>query len=109
MTAPTVRAVVELPAGALRLAAPEPLLVSQHTCQATLGLPRRSFLRLATAYCCAGGEVIRAGRLRLVEPTAFIEWLRSRDDHSNGTANLDGETAAVLDGVGLRLASGGAQ
>jgi len=109
MTAPAVVCELRLPPGALRVAAPEPLMISQRTSEAVLGLSRRTYLRLVAQYRAAGGEVICCGRLRLVASGPFVAWLRPRDDHSYGDADPDGETAAVLDGVGLRLASGGAR
>jgi len=107
MTAPMIRAVLELPAGALAMAAPEPLLVSQRTAEAMLGIPRRRYLALAAEYRAGGGEVLCTGRLRLVEPTAFVGWLRQRAERGNGAErDPNGEVADVLAGVGLRLIGG---
>lgn len=62
----------------VRLALGAPRTVSQKTSEAILGLPRRDFLALVREFRDAGGDVIEAGKLRLVEADHFVRWLRER-------------------------------
>lgn len=92
----TIRASIELPAGAVVVQAAPPELVSQKTSEAVFGIGRRAFLESLGAFRCAGGEVIELGRLRLVKRESYVAWL-SREP---GVDENAGELAAEL---GLRL------
>jgi hypothetical protein len=92
---------LRLPPGALRVEAPKPQWVSQHTAEGTLGLKRRAFLDLAAAYRADGGEVIAAGRARLVELDAFVGWLRRRE-----AAAPSDDLGDMARACGLRLVGG---
>jgi hypothetical protein len=95
---------VELPPGALTVASPEPALVSQHTSEHQLGIPRRQFLSSARAFAASGGEVIVLGRLRLVAMPEYLAWLRERRELTTQADDL----ASLADEMGLRLLGGDA-
>lgn len=59
--------------------APSPVLVSQRSSLATLGIPPRNFLELVRRDDCPV-RVQKLGKLRLVEVDAFKAWLRRLDD-----------------------------
>ncbi len=98
-----MKATIELPAEALCIVAAPPLWISQFTCESTLGLRRRTYLELAIRYRASGGEVICAGRTRLVQVDRFVDWLRDRARCQPGP---DAELAEAVQRCGLRLAAG---
>jgi hypothetical protein len=78
-----------------------PVLVSQANAGQTLGIPRRTFLRLARAFERAGGRVVRAGKLRAVDPDAFVAWL-GRSSKCNTEADVNDDIAALAEELGLK-------
>jgi len=68
---------VPIPRSALTLIE-TPRTVSQRNCLGVLGLDRRHYLELWRDYRDAGGAVMSAGKLRLVEIEPLLAWLRSR-------------------------------
>ena len=94
----TIRASIELPAGAVLVQAAPPELVSQKTSEAVLGIGRRAFLESLPAFRCSGGEVIELGRLRLVKREPYVAWLTREPSSAETDAAKD--LAAEL---GLRL------
>ncbi len=99
-TAERVTVAFELPTTALTVVAAPPMRVSQKTCEHALGIPKRVFLDSLPAYRAGGGEVIAHGKLRLVEPNAYLGWLRT---HRRVAAQVD-EAAAIAAELGLRAA-----
>ena len=98
-----IRATIELPASALRIEAPRPIMLSQHTSEAVLGLKRRAFIELVRDFRASGGEVINAGRTRLVELEPFVAWLRHREI----TAQSEDGAEAMAREMGLCLVERG--
>ncbi len=93
---------VDVPQAALRIDPPRPIMVSQHTVTAVLGLKRRAFLEAVLEFRAGGGQVLSFGRTRLVELEQFLEWLRSRthnESHGSGLPELASE-------LGLRVVGG---
>lgn len=74
---------IDLPAEITVTAAP-PDLLSQRNVLAMTGIPPKAFLQVIRAPGCTL-EVIRLGKLRLVERAPFLAWLRS---HSGATREL---------------------
>ncbi len=96
--------VASLDTSAVTVVAAPPLRVSQHTCEAYLGITRPSFLELARRYRAAGHDVIARGRLRLVEPHGFLAWLAEADERNEHDDDVsEDELAAEL---GLRVVGG---
>lgn len=90
--------------GAVRVVAAPPLRVSQHTCLGAIGVKSRPFLESLAAYEAAGGEVLRLGRTRMVEPEPYLRWLAAREAAS-ATPTDDGDAASdeeLLASLGLR-------
>ncbi|MEM6792286.1 MAG: hypothetical protein AAF715_32530 [Myxococcota bacterium] len=102
-----IRATLDLPADGLTVVAPAPELVSQATAEANLSIPRRTFLDSLGPFRAAGGEVIRLGRLRLVDRVEFVSWLRGRAAAAVDPDEVEDDTAAALRVVGMRPAGGG--
>jgi hypothetical protein len=99
-TAERVTVAFELPTTALTVVAAPPMRVSQRTCEHALGIPKRVFLDSLPAYRASGGEVIAHGKLRLVEPSAYLGWLRI---HRGQVREVD-EVAAIAAELGLSAA-----
>ncbi len=76
MTTERVTVAFELPTAALTVVAAPPMRISQKTCEQALGIPKRVFLDSLPPYRASGGDVITHGKLRLVEPNAYLAWLR---------------------------------
>ncbi len=72
-----ITATLILPPGALAVVEPSPELLSQLNVERALGLPARAYLELLRSPGCTV-HVIRVGKLRLVERTAFVAWLKQR-------------------------------
>lgn len=82
-----------------------PVLVSQRTAERLLGLSPGVYLALVRQYAEAGGEVISEGKARLVEPGAFVGWLRRRSaEQRPAAAAAPTERDGLLSTLGLRLA-----
>lgn len=79
-------------------------LVSQRTAEAVLGLSPGVYLSLIRQYAEAGGDVIQEGKARLVEPGAFVAWLRRRSAETRPAAAAAPEHDDMLSTLGLRLA-----
>lgn len=79
-------------------------LVSQRTAESVLGLSPGVYLALVRQYAEAGGDVIQEGKARLVEPGAFVGWLRRRSAESRPAAAAAPEQDDMLSTLGLRLA-----
>lgn len=61
-----------------------PRLISQHTAQATLGIPtRRLFFDLCREFTRDGGRVGARGKLRFVDAEKFSAWLLEREKRAN--------------------------
>jgi hypothetical protein len=56
-----------------------PRTVSQRSSERVLGVPASVFLASLRAYAAAGGAVMTLGRLRLVDVTEYVAWLRRRE------------------------------
>lgn len=108
LTSQRVKLEVTLPAGALTVVAAPPMLVSQLTAEAVLGVSKRVFLAAAKAYRAAGGAVLSCGKLRLVRPDDFIAWLGLQTvDLSDRSGDADDDSVAAR--YGLRAADPGAR
>jgi hypothetical protein len=94
----TLRAVIELPIGALRIEAPRPLYVTQHNAMAILGLKPRAFLESLHAARARGVEILTRGRTRMVALDAYVSFLRERSEE-----NSDDGAEALANAAGLRL------
>lgn len=92
-----IRATVELDAADVQIVAAPPTHISQRTSESTIGIPRRAFLESLSGY---PGEVIRLGRLRIVDRTAYLGWLAHRE-----LADItdDDDAADLAAAAGLRL------
>lgn len=95
-----VRLLADIDTTAVTVVAAPPMRVSQHTCETYLGITRPTYLELARRYRAAGGDVIARGRLRLVEPRAFLAWLASADGRE-GSGDVDEDDLAAE--LGLRV------
>lgn len=112
-----IRAVVELPDGAVTLTSPPPRLVSTAT-REHLGFSgdaagRRRWLAAVHAYAACGGEVGWQGRDPFVSAEDFARWQltrsRAREQASGGavsTADLRAAETARMLGVELTPTSG---
>lgn len=81
------------------------LRISQRTCESAIGVPRRAFLASLPAYRSAGGEVEQLGKLRLVEPGAYLGWMRQQAT-ATAAAAADSGVAALMARHGLRAVGG---
>jgi hypothetical protein len=95
---------LRVPRSALTVVQAPPTHVSQKTSEREIGIPRGAFLELARDFARDGGEVLSAGKLRIVAREAFLEWLRRR---SPRVATPSSETSGLLDELGLRVLPGG--
>ncbi len=68
---------LSVPRSALTLVE-RPRCVSQRTSERVLGLPRRAYLDLVREYREAGGVVLTAGKLRMVEIDPLLRWMADR-------------------------------
>ncbi len=73
-----VEVVVQIPRERFTTTAPRPLLATNANSAATLGLPRRTFLRLLPELERAGIQIIREGKLRACLLADIERWLRAR-------------------------------
>lgn len=69
---------ISIPRSALTIVDAPPTHISQRTSEATLGIPRRSFLRVAAEFVASGGIAARVGKLLVVDRLAFVAWLEAR-------------------------------
>lgn len=102
--AETVRLEVEVPRSALVTVAPPAEYVSQRTIERELGIDARRYLAIISE---PGStlDVIRVGKLRLVNRLAFIEYLRARENVSTRRPSADG-LDDLRDRLGLRKVGG---
>ena len=75
------------------------LMISQRTSEHVIGVPRRQFLESLSSFEADGGDVVRLGKLRLVEPTAYLAWVQRRTSQIEGAGAIDFEAATL----GLRV------
>lgn len=95
MVSRTIRAVVELDAADVQIVAAPPTHLSQRTSEAVLGIPRRAYLESLASY---PGEVIRLGRLRIVDRVSYLRWLAGR-----AVGAVDDDAADLAAAAGLRI------
>lgn len=98
----TVEVPLRIPRSALTVVEAPPSHLSQRTCERFIGVPRAPFLRLVRQFAQEGGEVIEAGKLRLVGRVAFIGWLRTR--RGDAAENMT-EPLSLLTELGVRIAA----
>jgi hypothetical protein len=106
---PTVT--VEIPRDALTVIE-RPAAVSRVTSERVLGIPPKLFAELARDFARAGGRVLRAKRLVLVEVDPFVAWLRDREARTAPAQEVQAKPPADPDvdfaaSLGLRVVAGG--
>lgn len=89
-----MKATIELPHD-LVIVAPLPELVSQHNVAAVLGIPANTFLDMVRR--ATDLEVMKLGKLRLVDRAAFVAWLKGEASRTMRPANDSGGTDAEED------------
>lgn len=92
---------IEIPLDGLVVQAPLPELLTQGNVQAVIGLTPRQFLDAIPSFAAAGGMVLKLGRVRAVDRSAFIAAWRAGKLASNGRA-IEREPAGVGERLGLR-------
>lgn len=97
-----IRLELEVPRSALVTVAPPAELISQRTVERELGIDARRYLAIITEPGCTL-DVIRVGKLRLVNRVAFIEYLRARENVSTRRPSADG-LDELRERLGLRKA-----
>ncbi len=95
---------IQIDPSAVTFTAAPPELVSQRTVLHAVGIPPRVFLELVRAPGFPL-DVVRVGKLRLVDRAAFVAWLRARaaapvdapaNDADHGEDDQDAAVDAVL-------------
>jgi hypothetical protein len=96
-----VTATWEIPTDALTVIAAPPETLSQRNVEAVTGIPPRVYLEEIRS---PGFPlpVVRLGKLRIVERSAFLDYLRTRAAaNSNDESDSSGGVASVLAEIGL--------
>ncbi len=113
MSGAPIRATIELPAGALRIEAPAPAILTQHNCTSYVGLTPGVFLELLRRPDFPL-RVIVIGKARGVEAPPFVAWLKRQTERPavrgiaacHPVAEPDGADEFLAE-FGLRAVNGG--